>query len=587
MESTPGTARDSSSNLKNNQELLSNRKQRNNHLIGTLKQIILDLEKIKSENIILMNALTTLFPYETYRQARPDVSCAASEDADLLDHYIQYGHSEINLIELITASKQTSGLDSQIDVSPLPKQSESFVDSGCSIPKDKNQSIADNGMAVRLQKILVDESIKLNEEVRISIQYCINHLTDQNNFVHTSSNVQPVLIGSGEESLCVACGGIVTKFYNDNYYRYNRLFERPGESHIISQLTNDLSIEIIQNDLNFMSIPVYGIKTGERITTETDNVQLYLHDDDILRLIEWLSTLEEKLKADNISHNDINLCNILHDSATGVFKLIDYSWATISSDKNNITTSINDFPSYLNSGFKDDCSAIQILTRVLIRQLIGKMGVNLKDGSSIKQGYLYNQIDIKEFDDLPYHKNHALDEARAIETHAHKKLSKSNILEIGTSTGAFTFYLSDKVNTIVGYEADKAAFNVAQALKIYTKADNVTFNNEKVSAKTIMSFNPDFDICICTNVHMWIEKQLGKSETIDMMKILSKKVKSLYFQTAHLESGGLYILDYLKDKKDVVDYLEQCGFTEIEEVSRTTVHGGIRILFYCKSLANS
>ena len=54
--------------------------------------------------------------------------------------------------------------------------------------------------------------------------------------------------------------------------------------------------------------------------------------------------------------------------------------------------------------------------------------------------------------------------------------------------------------------------------------------------------------------------------------------KQVFFQTAGRESAGTSIVGYLKDRKQIEDYIKEAG-GQPEWLASTTKHGGIRHMF--------
>ena len=147
--------------------------------------------------------------------------------------------------------------------------------------------------------------------------------------------------------------------------------------------------------------------------------------------------------------------------------------------------------------------------------------------------------------------------------------------------GEFTFRLARVARHITAIEADNFAYRIAEALRLYKNIDNINFC--RASAQDFLAkCESHYEICLCINVHMWIEKQFGKEKTIELFRRLSRNVHHLYFQTAHRESGGMYIVEYLRNAEDIAGYLVDCGFRRVEQVSSTSAHAGKCILFYCQ-----
>jgi SAM-dependent methyltransferase len=509
--------------------------------------------KLNAELNALKASLSHVFPYAAYREKRPDLS--TFNDQQLVEHFTTFGIRE--------------GVDIQhINL----------------IKPETNKARPTSPIEVRLQKLA--NQLRLSRELTIaqSIEYYLettfpdeaNSQAPRDPLCETS----PKILASGSESTCVINNGVVTKIYTEDYFRYNREHGRTGEGSIIKTLPSSLHLEILQDDECFLCTPYYGMAVGERIGSQHDKKACFLQGEDIASLIRWLSSLHEKLISAKISHHDINLCNILFDSVTGKFTLIDYAWAT--QDNAPPAKTFKNHPTYLNNGLAEDSEAIREITCFLIRKLISDIGKNgYKDGSSVSKGFTYCKLPFDEFSDVPFHKDHAKDEFAQIRQHAGDLLSNSSILELGSAVGEFTFRLAENSKHVTAIEANSFAYRVAEALKIYRKFSNIDFYNTDIESYVANS-EDTFEICLCMNVHMWVEKQLGRERTIELLRNLSQRVRHFYFQTAHSKSGGMYLVEYLKNSNDIALYLANCGFIRIEEISRTASHGGERILFYCQ-----
>lgn len=525
-----------------------------NSLSLDLAAVSAELDAVAAERNAFLTALSHIFPYDSYRDQRPDL--VLMSNIDLVNHFVNHGIHEgvdIQFKKLSRKIKQIHALD------PI---------------------------TVHLQKCVSQLRLIDKPEISRSIEYYLN-MNHANYALQVpegpSGMTEPYVAGGGVESTCIVDNGIVTKIYNADYFRYNRSYQRHGEAAIVKALPQGLDLKLLHSGECFITMPYYGMAVGERIAHQYDNKKCFLKGDDILSLISWLLKLENLLLDGGISHNDINLCNILFDSVSGRFTLIDYTWASLDNDPSSQSKHvIRKNPYYLNAGLGSDKEAIQELIRFLIRRLTSEVGSRgYRDGSSVTQGFVYCKLPFDEFFDIPYHKNHVENEFEDIAIHAGDSLKNSRVLEIGSAVGEFTFRLARLASHVTAIEADNFAFNIAEALRLYKKIDNINFY--MTSAQGFLAkCDESYDICICMNVHMWIEKQLGKEKTIKLFRHLSRNVHHFYFQTAHKESGGMYLVEYLKNADDIVQYLIGCGFRHVEEISKTSAHGGERILFYCR-----
>ena len=135
-----------------------------------------------------------------------------------------------------------------------------------------------------------------------------------------------------------------------------------------------------------------------------------------------------------------------------------------------------------------------------------------------------------------------------------------------------------KLDKVYGFESDPTAFS-------FLKECKRTFNLHELELYETIDHNtviPKVDIIVCCNVHMWIQKQLGKENTDVLMKKLVSNCKELFFQTAGAESAGMYVIKELQNRDDIQKYLYSVGAKEVTFVSSTSDHGGLRHLFKVK-----
>ena len=126
---------------------------------------------------------------------------------------------------------------------------------------------------------------------------------------------------------------------------------------------------------------------------------------------------------------------------------------------------------------------------------------------------------------------------------------------------------------VIGYEADPVMRSFLKTVK------NIFYLNEFIFNKGIdESTNfKDVDLVICMNVHMWLEKQLGKKVDLVISNLINHS-KQMFFQTAGAESAGKYLVKWLKSKEDIQEYLERLGGKKVTFID-TSKRGGLRYLF--------
>lgn len=142
---------------------------------------------------------------------------------------------------------------------------------------------------------------------------------------------------------------------------------------------------------------------------------------------------------------------------------------------------------------------------------------------------------------------------------------------MGCALGYFSLNLRDAFREIV-------AVDVLKSLCRLHHVQNVHVRHKPLDPSDFGRF----DVMLCLNVHMWIEKQLGAARTVELLKAASQGVRHLFFQTAHAESGGRYVVKGLQDLNAIKAYLADCGFSNVEVVHATPRHGGVRHLLYAR-----
>ena len=213
-----------------------------------------------------------------------------------------------------------------------------------------------------------------------------------------------------------------------------------------------------------------------------------------------------------------------------------------------------------------------------IRKLIKKIGTQgYKDGSSKRHGFLYHTIPFPEFSDIKCHKSSLDSESDYIVTDIGKT---GSVIDIGCANGQYSFKLYKQAQKVVGYEGDSLSCDVNEAIRAYKEISNIKFVNKYFDEEEAQKISR-FDVGLMLNVHMWIYKQIGSKRTSAMLTHLASKVGMLYFQTAHAESGGMFQVKELKNRKGIEKYLTECGF-EVSHVRGSKAHGRVRHLFKCK-----
>lgn len=225
-----------------------------------------------------------------------------------------------------------------------------------------------------------------------------------------------------------------------------------------------------------------------------------------------------------------------------------------------------------------------------IRQLIKRIGTDgYRDGSSTQPGAVYHTIPFEGFEDVHTHKvdqcSKEYDLIRGVLTE--RGIEPTSLLDIGCNIGYFTFSFNRDYNMqVAGVEKDTFNADVVEAfIEHFDLSQSIDLFKGDV-ADYLNSTDRTFDMALMLNVHMWVHKQHGTEGTKNIMRTLCSKVKHLFFQTAHAQSSGMYLIKELGTVGDVHRYLEECGFTGIKKVYETDWHGKKnRTLFYAQGTA--
>lgn len=220
-----------------------------------------------------------------------------------------------------------------------------------------------------------------------------------------------------------------------------------------------------------------------------------------------------------------------------------------------------------------------------IQEAVSELGTGeLHPGSSIRPGVAYHPIPFEFLKDVPFEKDACIGELNILK--ALESWGGAKVLEIGCANGYFTFNLARLGARVDAYEPDPNAYHLNRLLLDYEYSGSnnppIQFFNKAIDTSDLSG--KYYDFCILLNAHMWLEKAMGDKATRAFMSDLSAHCGAVYFQTAHAESEGMYVIDRLKSGKDIADYLRECGFYHVDAVSSSSEHGGVRYLFRATGL---
>lgn len=306
----------------------------------------------------------------------------------------------------------------------------------------------------------------------------------------------------------------------------------------------------------------------------------------------------ETLKSLNIVYRDIIPGNLLVKD--GKLTLVDFEYCFF---PGCMYSNVEDAPAELAGPFKSKEGFNNIFSfweiwRGLERKLVLKEDIikaisliaskGYRDGSSVWEGVTFHPIPFSEFSTIRSHKVGCYAEYEVIKNFIKtKKIPSSTVLDLGSNVGFFSFNLNkDFGSEVLGIEKDSFTGEVAQLLAGYYEKRKVKFQIGD-ALEYVLDTDKVFDVVVCLNTHMWMYKQHKAEKTLRMMKRLSKVTKHLFFQTAHAESASMYIVEELKNKESLINYLREAGFESIEPIFESTAHDNkLRILFYACGKGN-
>jgi len=336
------------------------------------------------------------------------------------------------------------------------------------------------------------------------------------------------------------------------------------------------------------SYPVLKVKYAGELVKDDNISSVISPGPQITQILETLESL-------NIKHRDVIPGNLLVKDSK--LTLVDYEYSFF---PGCIFIDEEEAPYGLAGPFKsekgfDDSFSFHEIWRGFGRELVLKKDITkkisliasegYKDGSSVWQGVTFHPIPFDDFSSVRSHKKipcHA--EYTAIKNFIEeKKIEKDSVLDLGSNVGFFSFSFNrDFDSTVLGIEKDAFNEQVARLLALFYEKRRVTFEIGD-ALEYVLATDKVFDIVLCLNTHMWMYKQHTAEKTMQMMKKLAKMTRHLFFQTAHAESASMYTVNELKNKEELINYLKEAGFENIEPIFESNLHDRkLRILFYAE-----
>ncbi len=373
----------------------------------------------------------------------------------------------------------------------------------------------------------------------------------------------------------------VEKRYIQEGHEKNKLSSVKNEMYCLNKFSADnvYAPEIIETAETSYIMKRYDFSLGDTKKIFETNIRRLLFSCTLTEVFRQLDEIESILKERKIIHKDINPGNLLFSEKEGTLKLIDFYWA--STDNVNL-----DYISGINGIYKEDAQAFATIKKQIsdidkeVREQVESskkdtlchLGEVYHDGSSKHVGKTYHPIDIPYYKGNSYHKDISY-EFQNILRNIERPIE--SVIDIGCAAGhySFNFMRMYRTEKVLGYEADPIMRSFLETAKNIFCLDEFTVNP---GVDDTTEF-PEVDLVICMNVHMWLEKQLGKKVDIVMSNLI-KNSKEMFFQTASAESSGMYLVKDLKSEQSVKEYLERLGGEKVTLID-TSKRGGKRYLF--------
>ena len=341
-------------------------------------------------------------------------------------------------------------------------------------------------------------------------------------------------------------------------------------------------IKVIQPTENGYEMERLSFSLGSPGKMFEENVRRMLLTIPGEEVLKQLSTIQNTLSEKGIKHRDINPGNILFSEKEKLLKLTDFYWAISKNHKVGTPAGLNgiygrrdgDAFKRIREEFKIIDSHVRKKVRNTKKFISNRMGQKYYDGSAKRRGKTYHVIDIPYFQNTPYHRK-IQQEAKVVLNSVTGKVER--VMDVGCSSGYYLFNLirNHHIKQAIGYEADPIMNKVLKNIVKIFLMESLSIEN-KITKNTV--FPSKIDVTICMNIHMWLYKQLGKDSDIVLSNLI-KRSRQLFFQTAGLESNGMFLDKRMKNKEAIKKYLENLGGKKVSFIHTTNMHGGKRHLF--------
>jgi len=172
--------------------------------------------------------------------------------------------------------------------------------------------------------------------------------------------------------------------------------------------------------------------------------------------------------------------------------------------------------------------------RSTLQKNIEQLGKKKVAGSSKLQGFAYHEVPFKDIA-LPTHRSNLKCRLRIITKQLNLK-GKTGI-DLGCSVGGFVFSCQLKGAQMTGYDYDKAAIGVAQAIE-KKKKTGAKFVCTPISEAIFKNFHT-INFCVWYSQFMWLVKSLGPKKGLQFMYDLSTRITdALFFETSIGDYGA-------------------------------------------------
>jgi len=207
-----------------------------------------------------------------------------------------------------------------------------------------------------------------------------------------------------------------------------------------------------------------------------------------------------------------------------------------------------------------------------IENLISKIGIKKKGGSSLDPGKLYHDI---PFMSLPSHRKNTQLRVDKILTKIDVKGKKG--LDLGCSVGGVAFRLQSAGAQMMGIDYDEDSINFANAIRDHFKT-KVNFICATINKKLVFNLE-QYDFIIWFDQWMWLLKQVGKKDAYEAISIISQKTNCLFFSTT--QGDAMAKSDSIASKEDVMDILKSNTDYQIEDLGTVKDGWYPRNIFRC------